>query len=138
MTTMCMATAAIGCLAPELEQRAAPDPARARRLLADAGHADGFEVTLDCPNDRYVNDQAICNAVAPMLERVGVKVRVDARPKTIFLQKIERLDTGFYLLGWGGSTTDVQGLLDPIVSPRNVTPVVMPDNALRAHWVRFD
>ncbi|MBL8340945.1 MAG: ABC transporter substrate-binding protein [Rubrivivax sp.] len=113
--TGCAATSAVGCLAPELEQRVPPDPARARALLAQAGYAEGFEVTLDCPNDRYVNDQAICVAVAAMLGRVGVKVRVDARPKTLFFQKIERFDTSFYLLGWGGGTTDAQGLLDPIV-----------------------
>ena len=113
-------------------------PCPRAQAAADAGHADGFEVTLDCPNDRYVNDQAICIAVAAMLGRVGVKVRVDARPKTIFFKMIERVDTSFYLLGWGGSTTDAQGQLDPIVSRRNVTPVVMPDNAARAHWVRFD
>jgi len=113
--TACLATAAIGCQAPELENRPATDPARARRLLADAGYAEGFELTIDCPNDRYVNDQAICLAVASMLGRVGIKLRVDARPKTIFFQKVERQDTSFYLFGWGGGTTDPQGLLDPIV-----------------------
>ncbi len=113
--TGCMATAAVGCLAPELENRPAADPARAKALLADAGFANGFEVGLDCPNDRYVNDQAICLAVAAMLGRAGITVRVDARPKTLFFQKIERCDTAFYLLGWGGGTTDPQGLLDPIV-----------------------
>lgn len=202
--TACLATAAVGCLAPELEKRPPQDLARARRLLADAGYGDGFEVTLDCPNDRYVNDQAICVAAAAMLARVGVKVRVDARPKTLYFQKIERHDTSFYLLGWGGGTTDAQGLLDPIVhrpeqrtqkggynygrvgeealdalidaagtemdvakrakliadaqrraqalhvvlplhrqmitwaSRRNVTPVVVPDNAVRVNWIRFD
>ena len=201
--TACLATAGVGCLAPELEQRPAADPARARRLLADAGYGDGFELTLDCPNDRYVNDQAICVAAAAMLSRVGIKVRVDARPKTVYFQKIERLDTSFYLLGWGGSTTDAQGILDPIAhrpdqrtqkgsynygrvgdeqldalidaagsemnearraqliadaqrrtqsrhyvlpihrqmitwaARASVTPVVMPDNAVRAHWVRM-
>jgi peptide/nickel transport system substrate-binding protein len=113
--TACLATAAIGCHATELEARPASDPARARRLLAEAGYADGFELTIDCPNDRYVNDQAICIAAAAMLGRIGVRVRVDARPKTLFFPKIERRDTSFYMLGWGGGTTDAQGLLDPIV-----------------------
>jgi len=133
-----------------------------------------------------------------------VKVRVEARPKTLFFQKIERFDTSFYLIGWGGGTTDAQALLDPIVhrpeqrtqkggynygrvgdeqldawidaagsemdtakraeliamaqrrvmaqhtllplhrqmitwaARRHVTPVVMPDNAVRVHWVRMD
>jgi len=112
--TACLATADIGCIARELETRPAADPARARRLLADAGYPKGFELTIDCPNDRYVNDQAICLASAAMLARVGVRARVDARPKTVFFQKIERFETSFYLLGWGGGTTDPQGILDPI------------------------
>ena len=139
-----------------------------------------------------------------MLGRVGVKVRVDARPKTLFFQKIERADTSFHLLGWGGGTTDAQGILDPVVhtpesrtkkgeynygrtgdaeldrlidsaasdmnterrartiaeaqrmtmqrfyylplhrqmitwtARSNVTPVVMPDNAVRGAWFKVD
>ena len=202
--TACLAPAAIGCLAPELERRPAADPAKAKALLAAAGYPEGFELTLDCPNDRYVNDQAICLAAAAMLGKVGVKVKVDARPKSIYFQKIERHDTSFYLLGWGGGTTDAQGTLDPIahrpdaaskkgeynyggsgdaeldrlldaagtdmnaerrarligdaqrrvmqqfyllplhrqmitwVGRRNVAPVVMPDNGVRAQWMRID
>jgi peptide/nickel transport system substrate-binding protein len=114
-TTACLATAGIGCIARELESRPAADPGRARRLLAEAGYTDGFELTMDCPNDRYVNDQAICLATAAMLSRVGIRARVDARPKTVYFQKIERRETSFYLLGWGGGTTDPQSILDPIV-----------------------
>ena len=50
------------------------DPAAARRLMAEAGYAEGFELGMDCPNDRYVNDEEICQAVAAMLGRIGVKV----------------------------------------------------------------
>ena len=50
------------------------DPAAARRLMAEAGYAQGFELGMDCPNDRYVNDEEICQAVAAMLSRIGVKV----------------------------------------------------------------
>ena len=50
------------------------DPDGAKKLLTEAGYPDGFEVTMDCPNDRYVNDAAICQAVVGMLARIGVKV----------------------------------------------------------------
>src|SRR5207245_4827737 len=50
------------------------DPPAAKKLLAEAGYPDGFEVTMDCPNDRYVNDEAICQAVVAMLTPVGVKI----------------------------------------------------------------
>jgi peptide/nickel transport system substrate-binding protein len=113
--TGCMTTARIGCLAPELETRLPADPVRARKLLAEAGYPNGFELTLDCPNDRYVNDQPLCVAVAGMLGRIGVKVNVDARPKSIYFQKIQQRDTSFYMLGWGGGTTDAQIVLDPIL-----------------------
>lgn len=84
------------------------DPARARRLLAEAGYGDGFEVGLDCPNDRYVNDEAICQAVVSMLAKIGVTVRLDAQPKAKYFPKIlaPRLDTSFYLLGWTPGSFD--------------------------------
>ncbi|HEU0200286.1 MAG TPA: ABC transporter substrate-binding protein [Burkholderiaceae bacterium] len=113
--TGCMAVAKVGCLAPELETRAPADPERARKLLAQAGYPNGFALTLDCPNDRYVNDQPLCLAVAGMLGRIGIKVKVDARPKAIYFQKIDQKDTSFYMLGWGGGTTDAQSLMDPIL-----------------------
>lgn len=89
-------------------RRLAYDPAEARRLLAAAGYAGGFEVGMDCPNDRYVNDAAICRAVATMLGEIGVTVRVDARPKSAYFAKLlpPRLDASFYLLGWTPGSFD--------------------------------
>jgi peptide/nickel transport system substrate-binding protein len=66
--------------APELDTRLAFDPDVAKALLATTGYPDGFAVTLDCPNDRYINDEAICRAVASMLGEVGIRVTVAARP----------------------------------------------------------
>ena len=73
--TGCMSMNPQTCLAPELRARAPADPARARKLLAEAGYPDGFEVRFDCPNDRYINDQALCVAMVGMLARVGVTQR---------------------------------------------------------------
>ena len=113
--TACMTTAAIGCLASALEAHPPADIERARKLMAEAGYAQGFEVTLDCPNDRYVNDEAICVALVPMLARIGVTLKVATRPKTIYFPKIQRHDTSFYLIGWGGGTTDAQVVMDPLL-----------------------
>jgi peptide/nickel transport system substrate-binding protein len=113
--TACMTTAAIGCLAGELEVHPPADVELARRLMADAGYSQGLTVTLDCPNDRYVNDRAICIALAPMLAKIGVILKVDARPKTLFFPKVESHDTSFFLMGWGGATTDAQAALDPLL-----------------------
>ena len=79
------------------------DPDEAKKLLTEAGYPDGFEVTMDCPNDRYVNDAAICQAVVGMLARIGVKVDLQAQPKQQFFAKVLKpggYKTSFFLLGW--------------------------------------
>ncbi len=93
------------------------DPDRARVLLAEAGYPDGFSVTLDCPNDRYHNDEAICQAVVGMLARIGVRVRLDAKSKTLHFPKIQNDQTDLYLLGWGSSTMDSHYHLDFLAMP---------------------
>src|SRR5271166_1990278 len=69
-----------GELLARLWQRLGPQvPIRAKQLLAEAGYPDGFSMSMDCPNDRYVNDEAICTAIVAMLARVGVKVDLTAQ-----------------------------------------------------------
>jgi peptide/nickel transport system substrate-binding protein len=92
----------------ELDRRPPYDPATAKTLLAEAGYPDGFAVHLDCPNDRYVNDAAICRAVADMLGRVGITVTVDTRPFREHFPRITGRRTDFYLLGWLAATVDSQ------------------------------
>ena len=82
------------------------DQARARALLAEAGYPNGFELTLDCPNNRYINDEQICQAIVAMWARVGVRARLNAMPLAPFFAKIQRDDTSVYLLGWGVPTLD--------------------------------
>ena len=72
---------------PKLDERLPSYPKEARKLLAEAGYSNGFEVKMNCPNDRYVNDADICQAVAAMLGRIGVEVEVIAETKTIFSPK---------------------------------------------------
>lgn len=103
---------------PELERRLPHDPALARQLVAEAGYADGFDVTLDCPNNRYVNDEEICLALAAMWARVGVRVRVNAMPRTLYFPKLEKLDTSLFLAGWGGAITDAETTLTPVLRSR--------------------
>ncbi|MDE2093946.1 MAG: ABC transporter substrate-binding protein, partial [Burkholderiales bacterium] len=79
---------------------------------------DGFEVTLDCPNDRYVNDEEICKTLASMWARLNIKVRVNAMPRSIYFSKLAKLDTSMYMLGWGGSVTDAETTLTPIYRTR--------------------
>ena len=99
--------------------RYAFDPATSKKLLAEAGYPNGFEVTLDCPNDRYVNDEKICVALAAMWSRVGVTLKVAAIPKANYFPKVQKLDTSLYMLGWGGATTDAIFTLKPVFHSRN-------------------
>ena len=99
-----------------LEPRAvAYDPARARRLLAEAGYPRGFETQLLCPNNRYVNDERICTALAAMFAKVGVKASLALLPRAQFFQKVDLLDFAIHLYGWGGAPTDPGLVLGPVL-----------------------
>ena len=100
---------------PEIEKRAPFDLAQARRLMAEAGYADGFEVTLDCPNNRYVNDEEICIALAGMWAQLKVKIKVNAMPRATYFPKVEKFDTSLYMLGWGRAVTDAETTLTPVM-----------------------
>jgi peptide/nickel transport system substrate-binding protein len=105
-------------------QRHPFDPDAARKLLADAGYPDGFELTMDCPNDRYVNDEAICQAVVSFLARVGIKVNLLAQTKTKYFAKVLAsggFDTDFYLLGWTPSGFDSLNVITNVAGCRDET-----------------
>ena len=74
---------------------------------------------MNCPNDRYVNDSAICQAVAANLARIGVKINLQAETKVSYFPKILRRDTSFYLLGWTPSTVDSHDVLSSIMATPN-------------------
>src|ERR671934_621245 len=91
------------------------DPNGAKKLLAEAGYPDGFEFTLDCPNNRYVNDEKICQALVGMWAKAGLKVRLNSIPFANFIPKILNFDSSAYLLGWGVATFDAQYTLQSLV-----------------------
>ena len=88
-------------------KRLSYDPAMAKKLLTEAGYPNGFEVTLTGPNDRYVQDEQICEAVAKYLAKVGIKVKLDVKPKSIFFPEVARGELDFYLIGWFDGTFDM-------------------------------
>ncbi len=99
----------------ELDRVAAADPAGARKLLAEAGYPNGFEFTLDCPNNRYVNDEEVCQALVGMWAKAGLRVKLNAMPFATFIPKILRHDTSAYMLGWGVATFDALYTLQSLV-----------------------
>jgi peptide/nickel transport system substrate-binding protein len=107
------------------------DVAAAKKLMADAGYPQGFEVQMDCPNDRYVNDEAICQAVAAMLSRIDIKVNLLAQPKAKYFEKAGPsggYDISFSLLGWTPGSGDALNVLANIVGCRDEKGAGSPFN----------
>jgi peptide/nickel transport system substrate-binding protein len=115
-TTALMVGPGINGFLPDLNKRLPYDPEGAKKLLADAGYPNGFEVTMNCPNDRYVNDARICQTVAANLSRIGVKINLAAETKGTYFPKILRRDTSFYMLGWTPSTYDAHNALNALMA----------------------
>ena len=95
----------------EADRRLPYDPAAARALLAEAGYKDGFALGMDCPNNRYMSDAAVCQAVAAMLGRVGITVTLNTMPKAQFFPKLFAHQSSFWMFGWIPTTYDAMHVL---------------------------
>jgi peptide/nickel transport system substrate-binding protein len=84
----------------ELDTPAVYDPEKAKALLADAGYPDGFEFTFVCANDRYVNEEQVCQAIASMWARIGLKPKLDTGPRSVQTPKFTGGKTDVYAIGW--------------------------------------
>jgi peptide/nickel transport system substrate-binding protein len=102
----------------EMDAFGEPDLARAQELMTEAGYENGFSVQLDCPNDRYINDEAICQALVGMLGRINISVNLNSQTRSLHFPLIENWETDFYLLGWGVPTFDSQYVFDFLVHTR--------------------
>ena len=89
-----------------LHKRLPYDPEASKKLLAEAGYPQGFEVDFACPNNRYINDEEICQAVTAMWSRIGVKAKLRTMPLVTYFPMIQRHEASIYMLGWGVPTFD--------------------------------
>ena len=106
LPTMSMIAPQVRGYSKDLEKRPAVDITKAKKLMTEAGYPNGFEVTMDCPNNRYINDERICTAVAGMLSKIDIKIKLNAMPRVTYFPKIQNMDTSFFLYGWGVPTFD--------------------------------
>ena len=115
LPTMSLIAPQIRGYTKDIEQRPAPDLVKAKKLMTAAGFANGFDVTFDCPNDRYINDIQICTAITGMLAKIDIRAKLNAMPVTLYLPKLQKGDTSMYLLGWGVPTFDALYTLQSIL-----------------------
>jgi peptide/nickel transport system substrate-binding protein len=103
-----------------LDERAAKyDVDAAKKLLADAGYPNGFSLKLECPNDRYVNDEAICQAVTAMWTRIGVKTTLQTYPMATYIPRVMNTEVSAYLFGWGVATFDALYSLEALMATKD-------------------
>ena len=95
------------------------DADQAKKLLAEAGYANGFSITLHGPNNRYVNDDQIMQAIAQMWTRVGVKTKVDAMPLAVYFPRASKKEFSATLVGWGAQTGEVSSPLRALIACEN-------------------
>jgi peptide/nickel transport system substrate-binding protein len=104
--------------APDIDVPTKVDLEGAKKLLAEAGYPDGFEIRLNCPNNRYVNDEEICQAAVAMWSKIGIKASLVAENMATFSQKFQNFDSSLYMLGWGVATYDAQYTLQSLIRTR--------------------
>ena len=98
-----------------LNKYPAYDLANAKSLMSEAGYDNGFSITLNCPNDRYVNDEAICQSAVGMMAKIGIEVTLDAKPKAQHFPIAKGGESDFYMLGWGVPTFDSHYIFNYLV-----------------------
>ena len=103
----------------ELDGYPAYDVAAAQALMDEAGYGDGFSIQLDCPNDRYVNDESICQAAVGMFAQIGITVNLSALPRAQHFPLIANGETDLYMLGWGVPTYDSEYIFNFLYHTRN-------------------
>ena len=120
-----LATPSAIMISPKLFDRAGDfsrypyDPAASKKLLAEAGYANGLSARFDCPNDRYVNDEQICQAVTSMAAKVGIKLNLTAKPKAQYFKQVlnpKNRDYHVGLIGWTPGSFDSHNVVTNLIA----------------------
>jgi peptide/nickel transport system substrate-binding protein len=114
------------------------DPALAKQLLAKAGYPHGFKLTLHGPNDRYINDAKIAQAVAQMLTRVGIDTDVVTMPRNVYFPAASKREFSFILVGWGSGTGEASSPLRSLLATYDKAKGMGPSNRGRYSNPKMD
>lgn len=114
------------------------DPEGAKKLLAEAGYPDGFKLTIHGPNDRYINDAQVVQAVAQMLSRIGIDTAVDTMPRSTFFGRASKLEFSLLLVGWGSGTGEASSPLKSLLATYDKAKGMGPSNRGRYSNPEFD
>ncbi len=114
--TGAMITPGVRGYTAELTKRLPYSPDAARKLLAEAGYPSGFEVGFNCPNDRYVNDSDVCQAIATYLAKVGITAKMQVESKTTYFPRALKREVGLFMLGWSPAGYDSHNILYTVMS----------------------
>jgi len=114
------------------------DPEGAKKLLAEAGYSQGFRITLHGPNNRYINDSKICEAVAQMLSRVGIDTKVDTMPQNVFFSRASKPEFSLILAGWGSGTGEASSPLKSLLATYSKEKGMGPSNRGRYSNPKLD
>ena len=92
---------------------------KAKALMAEAGYADGFSVSMMAPNNRYIEDQRIAQAVAAMLAKINIKVDLQTMPKAQYWQRFDERAADIMMIGWQSDTQDSANFYEFLVMTPN-------------------
>ncbi|NRA20133.1 MAG: ABC transporter substrate-binding protein [Oceanospirillaceae bacterium] len=82
------------------------DLKKAKALMKEAGLEKGFSVTMMAPNNRYVNDEKIAQAVVSMLAKINIKVNLKTMPKAQYWPEFDKRSADLMMIGWHADTED--------------------------------
>ncbi len=95
------------------------NPTLAKELLAEAGYPEGFSFGLKCPNNRYINDEAVCQATVGMLAQIGLDAQLEAMPVSNYWPELRADNYDMYMLGWAPGSFDAEHPIRFLVTTPN-------------------
>jgi peptide/nickel transport system substrate-binding protein len=108
------------------------DPEGAKKLLAEAGYPNGFTLTIHGPNNRYINDDKIAQAIAQFYSRAGIEAKVETMPSSVYFTRATKGDFGYMLLGWGTESNEQGSSLRSLLATQDTAKGMGVTN--RAHY----